>query len=234
MTSTFLVQPNKINGCAFWVDGDVNSRYGVNRAYKGLQNILYCPPFGSNIEEIETVRQTNNTWNNNFLTLGNYSDYPYLLSSNMTIEVVMKLTKTPPATCYPYSCHYSGGWGLQMLTSRTPRLAGYSGGAYTYCAGSAMTVGIPYYMVGKIASGSYINLQIMGLMANPTEVTFGAIAAPSSDICSRIGGQGSTETDITGAFDSLSIGMIRIWTRILTAAEIQERYLDAKERFGVL
>jgi hypothetical protein len=234
------LQPTKINGCALWLDGQCNTRAGVNKSFLGMQNLMYPPPKNSKIYLNETVNTAGNVWKGDILDLGNYSNYPVMYNTSMTIETVIRITATYTDYLRPFSCHSGGGGAIQIKPSTTTiGIAFYdtaiSDYSTVYSAENALALDTLYYAWGQMVSGSYLKLQVMGAMSEVAQASMGASRVPSSQICSRIGSKGSTAATTTvNNYSGLEMGMLRVWTRILTAAEIQERYLDAKERFGVL
>ena len=93
--------PSRMNGLCFWLDGDYNTRNGLDRSKKYFENLVWTTPYTTVIGNNEITHDIgNNKWINNLLHIQDgqaYYPQPRCTDSNeYTIELVVKMTQETP------------------------------------------------------------------------------------------------------------------------------------------
>lgn len=247
-----LVVPFNMNGLCFWLDGDSNTRNGVDRSKKYFENLMWLPNRLSSTKNVETIQNngSSNVWNGNILNIYNYAYYPYLVNSNesFSVESVLKVNSTMVGSsidAYVISNGYAGGFFLCVNTANQYYFAicnAKSGSGYEYLhpTNITMTLNKVYYFCCTYnASDKKVREYVMHLTPNGVHSTVTLTnlnVASTQSLFTAFGSQcytSSTSENPNGGTRSgkYGVGMIRYWRRALSLAEIKEGYKDAKRRF---
>ena len=120
--------PSNCSGLIFWIDGDCNTRHGVNRNKKYFENLVWNEPYSTSTGNIEYILNngSSNSWNSNLLECKNnfYSYYPMLHASSFTYEIVCKLTAIPEDYVILIDSYYSYG-NLQLFLNSSSKFNTY-------------------------------------------------------------------------------------------------------------
>lgn len=251
-----LIVPVNNNGLCFWLDGDCNTRTGVNRNKKYFENLLWLPDRDSSSKNIESIKNSgsNNVWNNNILNVYDFACYPYLANKNesYSVECVVKLNQSLSGSAnssYIISTTYAGGFSVNISTSdyigfyigHVPT----SGSSYEYLHPSMvkLTVGKTYYFCFTYnASTKKASEYVLHTTPNKVHasVTLNTLkVATDTGIYTTFGSQcytsySSEHPTASTRSGKFGVGMIRYWRRELSLTEVKTNYQDAKKRFGCL
>lgn len=235
--------PIKTAGLSLWLDGDCNTRSGLDRSKKYFENLVWAKPYESNVKgNLEnTANYNNNDWvNTNLLSLvDGFAQYPqmYCTASNeYTVETVVKITSN-----FSGSAQVVAGFGSQNAGAFTVYVAhdkrcyislkGTDSTSYTVSAGSWSNTSDIVYAYFRVKANS-VDGGISGAIA-----TDEANVHPTGHAASFNTGFGcssSTGTTPSASAGNIAVGMLRFWSRALTDSEIQANYLDAKRRFNCI
>ena len=248
-----LVVPFNMNGLCFWLDGDSNTRNGVDRSKKYFENLMWLPNRLSSTKNIETIQNngSSNVWNGNILNIYNYAYYPYLVNNNesFSVECVIRINSTlvgSSGDAYVISNGYAGGFFLCINTANQYYFAicnAKSSSSYEYLhpTNIPMTLNKTYYfcctynvsdkklreyVMHLTPNGVYSTITLTNLRLATTQSLYTALGS----ICNTSStAEHSTKSPRSGKY---GIGMIRFWRRALSLTEVKEGYKDAKRRFG--
>lgn len=235
-TPTGGVFPKNIAGLSLWLDGQCNTRQGNDHTKTYLENLVWSNTKSTENGNLEYFTNTSqNIWDGDFLKLGTYAYYPRIHADSVSLEAVVKITKSNSITRIIYSSAYASGLFLVIGPDDKPKFQYRQGSNYgTIISDSAIELDTPYYIAGIFDRNSNASLYIKGL--NTDYLKTGEVTTDLSykdSINASVGANASTTTDAKDKnFDGLSIGMVRGWNRALTDEEIQNNYNDAKKRFN--
>lgn len=245
INSTILRTPSNCAGLVMWLDGDCNTRNGLDRSKKYFENLVWMK-IGSSIgnQEIQSNNSTN-SWNGNMLVVNGYAYYPHFFAgttNSITIEWVMKKTTDTKGLC-GFHLAYQGGYSLHANSSNNVNFYFRDANTNAYISNiHSISLNTTYYICAKYDySTKKGHLIIPAMNLNqvkdnliPSSVTSSALAGfgRGSALASDGGGVNSSgATDYSGGGE---IGMVRVWTRALSDSEINANYLDAKKRFNCI
>jgi hypothetical protein len=172
-----------------------------------------------------------NSWDGDFLTLGNYAYYPYVFDSKeMTIEAYVILTKTPSDNLLVMSTGYTGGWYMAIQTTNKVRFGARLGSSYIIVdTTNTLELNKPYYIIGRYKSNGTISIEVKELNEKVEKAFAGTM---TYNLCNMgLGTQAYNNTSGAGEhWDGLKVGMVRCWNRLLTDEEINVNYNDTVNR----
>lgn len=222
------------NGLVFWIDGQYNTRNGKDHTKTYMQNLVCTNPQATDTGYREYLQTSGNSWDGDFLTLGNYAFYPYIYNStNLTAETLVMITKIPAENLIFISTGYNGGWYLLITPERQIRFGVRQGNSYVYVETDiVMELDTPYYIAATFEANNKIKIHVVNLD------TVNAVASTSTMtynlVNMAVGTQANTSTSASGKhWDGLKIGMIRIWNKTLSDEIINTNYLSTFKRFGI-
>lgn len=237
--------PTNCNGLTLWLDGDCNTRAGLDRSKKYMENIVHFSNLSNQVGSFEYVsaNSSSNSWNNNFLLFK--ATYAGLLSnifqnSAWTLEIVYRVFSSPTwseNTFNPYQgLGDNQGAALTVVWDGRTVLFYYSQGG-----SSLQSIGVPASMVTTevtyyacyVGNGSTIRFKMFSPDYNATITNYERLTVDRNIGMFNAGGTPFTPGSVFSSNDkSAGIGMLRGWSRVLSDDEIQANYLDAKNRFG--
>lgn len=240
-----LRTPLNCRQLVLWLDGDCNTRGGLDRSKKYMENLVWNRPFenqGGNFEYVST-NSSNNVWNDKFLLYkGTYTGLinNIFYNSTWTLELVYKVFSSPTWTENSFN-PYQGlttntGAALTILPDgRTVMFY------YPQSGGSLVSVGMPTSMTSTetcyyacyIGNGNTIRLKIISPNYDTTVTNYARMTLATNIGMFNSGGNSFTpNTPFSTNDKSAGLGMLRGWSRVLSDAEITANYEDAKRRFN--
>lgn len=226
------LSPAKMAGLCFWLDGQCNTRSGKDHAKTYFENLVWNRPRNLTFPEDEYLNNgTNNSWDGDFLVLGNWAHYPWTVYTEMTIESVFRIASGKSTNAYIMSTAYSGNFWLCGNSTDNTCHCGARDSATNSYKQLAITIEpeVTYYAVMTIGPGK-ISLKVNEEYTETTDFTS---LKTSTNIATTMGTGCYTSHKANGEnWDGLEIGMVRCWSRVLTSDEIQANYREAKTRFN--
>lgn len=242
--------PSNCVGLAIWLDGDYNTRNGLDRSKKYMENILWNKPLVDTVGNFEVVSQntSNNSWNGNLLVCnGWFGLLPTIAHhSSISFELVYKVNSAwSGGTMNMYQALGGGGGfapnirgdangGIQFYYSYYDDSNNLTGANYT---ANDEGIGVIKYVCFTISNESILRIISPGLNIDKNMT----VNYAKTTIDQNVGlfhGQTDTIEDLTSdwgvANGHVEIGMMRLWTRALTTDEIHANYKDTKKRFGCI
>lgn len=230
------ISPQKAGGICFWLDGQCNTRAGKDHTKTYLENISWVNS-NSNINgNLEYFTNTAaNTWDGDFLKLGTYAYYPFIYSSNVSMESVIKINEIESPSLMVYSTAYGCGFYVLIDDVRKVRFGYRQGSNYSIITSdTVLEYSTPYYIACVFDSNTNASLTILNESVSETKTA--EIISPFvyvANINAGVGTQAMNNTNINGErWNGLSLGMVRGWNRVLTDTEILQNYQDVKKRFN--
>lgn len=231
------ISPDKLHGLCFWLDGQCNTREGKDHSKTYMENLVYNKPQTTAVGTQEYLQNgTGNVWDGDMLNLGTYAYYPYICYPKMTIEAVVKLTKSDIDDVLEILANaYGAGWYLGYSKAMSSFALGVRNSAtdtYVINYVSMSEVGKVCYVVGYFSSGveSVIMDKTSGLS---NTITLGTVKIPTTVIQAGMGTDANINNNLNSSrYNGLSVGMVRVWNRVLSESEIEANYQEAKKRFG--
>ena len=156
------------------------------------------------------------------------ASYPAIeLVDNVSIEYVYMRLSTDPVLDVIANKYHSTGWELFCQTGNTFALAGRNGdGTYYSTANPAYTISNnQYYHLIAIKEGTSWRLYVNGELY--ASLTASSIGTWSNTGILQIGGEGN------GYYPHMRLPILKIYNRVLTAAEIGNNYRHYKTRFNI-
>lgn len=235
--------PTTCNSLIVWLDGDCNTRSGLDRTKRYYENIVWNVPIRPVSNNVEVFQANNtNSWNGNMLVLNSWALYPQFYpgtTSSCTIEAVFKRTDITKGLGL-FCMAYKGGYVLYFSPNDTS-INFYFNNNGTYIFNTqTLELNTTYYVCAIYnypTRETHLIIPSMNVdIARTNMITESPNAGSMSSVGrggSRIPSGGSSGTpegnDLAGGGE---IGMIRVWGRVLSSSEIQANYADAKTRFG--
>lgn len=223
-------------GVIFWLDGQCNTRNGKDHTKTYMENLVYVNNGSSTTGYLEYLQSgSKNSWDGDFLALGNYAYYPYIYNkTNLTVESLIKITKAPSANLIWSSCGNKGGWYLLIDPAQKIRFGVYQGSSYaTITTDITLELDKPYYVVATFEANNQLTLRLCNV-ENSLKTTASTANMTYNLSNLGVGTQANTSTAVNGShYDGLKIGMVRAWNRTLTDEEITANYNEVINRFGV-
>ena len=239
--------PANVASLAIWLDGDCNTRNGLDRSKNYFENLVWVQPYTvTNYNLEDTTQFKNNYWDGNLLQTvdgGGFYNMPpkFTATSECTIEIVLRLNSyTFPENSeqyvfYPGGAEYYGGPGLinvgndgvlwvwNRLTTGSNNLfvigkLPLNKPVYTYFR--IFTNSMDSGIPGENLHNSINARPIAHQRTHNTGLTTGATISTAPKIDNKY------------PRGNIAIGMVRYWGRALSNDEIQANYLDAKTRFN--
>lgn len=232
--------PEKTAGLCFWLDGDCNTRNGLDRSKKYFQNLVWARPFQESTGSLEYIESngSSNTWDDNYLMINNYAYYPYMIDNSgcdYTIEAVFKIVNSKSMIFLGMA----SGSGFSFFMNAENKLQWMvrdsATNTYKTCASSALESNVNYYAYAQLNSTTgAISLTIPALSEVKTDAIT-SIKNPTSVINAGFATNANTSTAKNGDYvGACKVGMVRVWHRLLTSDELNKNYADCKNRFGVI
>ena len=149
------------------------------------------------------------------------------LDDNVSIEYVYMRLSTDPILDIIANKYHNTGWELFCQSGNTFALAGRNGdGTYYSTTNPAYTIeNNKYYHLTAIKDGTSWRLYVNGELYS--SLTAGSIGTWSNTGVLQIGGEGS------GYYPHMRLPILKIYNRVLTAAEIANNYHHYKTRFSI-
>lgn len=222
-----------LSGCCFWIDGQKNLRSGNDHTTTYMQDLMRANTYTTTTgyREYFAGSGSGNSWDGDFLTLGNYAYYPYAFNnSEMTVEAYVILTKTPSANIMVMTTGYTGGWYMAILTTNKARFGARLGDSYiTANTTNTLELNTPYYIIGRYKSNGTVSVEVKELNEKVEKPFAGTMAY---NLCNMgFGTQAYNSTSANGNnWDGLKVGMVRVWNRLLTDEEININHNDTVNR----
>ena len=227
-----------IKGLCFWIDGQHNTRAGLDHSIGYMENLMWNVPASETGTGNAEVFGGDSVWNGDYLKLTNYAFYPQVASPQVTVEMLFYIDDDVDTVTngmyFLCSRLSSKGWSIQLGSEsggRTFFITGMDADKYL----PARERNKPYYVVATFdTENNYCKLAVLntGEVAECEHTTLGTTTLFNL-------GLGIAANTGTGATSStknrwvgLNIGMAKIWTRLLSDDEIQENYQEVKARFG--
>lgn len=231
--------PANCAGLVFWLDGDCNTRAGVDRSKTYFENLVWNAPVTQvegNCENKGTY--SNNSWNSthsNLLNIGTQAAYPFLdKSDEITIETVYMFTNIPTAYTGLLSTNYTHGYNWAVYNGGAN--IGYIIGSSTWDTSCTMAIpsesGKIRYIFARVDKNNN-RAQVGREGVVKTTVNYTSAIATTENCNTGFCGSRGTGTGVGEAhYSNIAIGMMRVWNRLLTNDELLKNYADAKNRFG--
>lgn len=231
VNSTIPRIPINCAGLCFWLDGDCNTRNGIDRNKKYFENLVWNKPL--NTEDMGTYELiensgTNNIWRNNLLKINDRAVYPQILTgaTDYTVEVVF--TKLQSQS----DCIFLAPGGVSHL------LEGGNIKYYTTAKSSFVrniTISnSPHYTAFRYIKNT-TTTKISYPETNSTVSDTFTVPIQTNMLNSCLGCNPSRTSNFADhRHTDVEVGMVRYWCRYLSDSEIQANYKDAKKRFGCL
>ena len=241
--------PINCAGLTFWLDGDCNTRNGVNRSKNYFENLVWNQPYSTGIrgnQEVNT-QAYNNKWIDNYLHIvngGGFFPQQKCTSTNeYTVEVVARITSIFPNDDPQVVIAFGSGNVGSFHVYMDKYQAGYH--FYVYFKGVNSGTGSSFYVPNvsfQVGQNIYVYFRIQ---ANSSDCGYpnvnkyysvqdrpeGHKAIFNTGFANSTSTGTSISSDLRG---NIAIGMVRFWARALTDNEIQANYQDAKMRFNCL
>lgn len=222
-----------LSGCCFWIDGQKNLRSSNDHAITYMQDLMRANTntTTTGYREYFAGSGSGNSWDGDFLTLGNYAYYPYTFDNKeMTVEAYVILTKTPPANIMVMTTGYTGGWYMAVLTTNKARFGARLGSSYiTADTTNTLEFNKPYYIIGRYKANGTVSVEVKELNEKVEKTFAGTMGY---NLCNM--GFGTQAYNSTGAngtnWDGIKVGMVRIWNRLLSDEEININHNDTVNR----
>ena len=223
--------PINCAGLSFWLDGDCNTRNGLDRNKKYFENLVWNKPL--NTEDMGTYENiensgSNNIWRNNLLRINDRAVYPQIRTgtSDYTFEAVF--TKLQSQS----DCIFAAPGGVSHL------LEGGNIKYYTSAKSSFIynisVSNSPHYVAFRYIKDT-TTTKITYPETNTTVTDSITIPIQTTALNTCLGCNPSSKKDFYDhRHTDVEIGMVRYWCRHLSDSEIQTNYKDAKKRFGCL
>lgn len=239
--------PTACNGLCFWLDGDCNTRNGLDRSKKYMENLMWSRPLTETIGNREhTAYYKDNVWVDNFLRLNEgyaYYPQPYCTATNeYTVEVVVKVLQTfsnDSQVIMSFGSGTRGSFHVYVSVDNVvyiyfkdlnnvdhsffpnSRKIELNQSIYAYFRIRTNTIDCGYPGLNAYKS----------LNAHPT----GHNEAFSCGLNVSTSSSSSIPTNPTRhAYGNVAVGMIRFWSKALSDEEIRLNYRDAKNRFNCI
>ena len=232
-------------GLCFWLDGDCNTRQGLDRSKTYFENLVWIPTPAPSIGNVEVWKTpASNSWNNtktNMLNIGTNALFPDLFCARqMTLEAVVMFTDTPTTytnliatnTTVGYNfAVYAAGGNIGLVTSQAWDTS-------TSITWSGSAINTPHYVCVTFNVDTGVASFQDGLTNKTSHTLSGNILtrATGATACSGVFGKNNSSSTTPGdsQFSNIAVGMIRAWNKVLSNNEIIENYNDAKNRFGCI
>jgi len=239
-SSDFTPNPLNTAGLCLWLDGDCNTRNGLDRTKKYMENLVWNEPYSQSAGNVEiTEYYNNNAWvDTNLLhCVDGYALYPQIHctdSNELTIELVAKITETPTGsnqTLAGFGTSSKGGVVVGVSTDN--KVYFYfqkAGGGGTNLNVGSVTQGDTYYHYFR----AYSNGTDCGAGLTLTNTSDTRPKTHDSAYNSALSAYATASNTSTFTGGGFAVGMIRVWSRALTDSEITRNYNDAKLRFNCL
>ena len=245
--NTVLRKPLNCRQLILWLDGDCNTRDGLDRTKKYMENLVWNRPFTNQVGNFEYVspNSSDNTWNENFLIYkGTYTGLlPNIFqNSTWTLEVVVKTFSSSTWTsnsCNFYQCLPNNNGSALFTTHSGQIILAYfktnTGSELQYLGTPSTSVqtDVAYYGCFTNNNGTLrgivpaINFDVSVTNYVKVNVDFNVGMFNSGSKTAFTPGSSFSTND-----KSSGLGMLRGWSRVLSDAEIQANYADAKARFN--
>ena len=245
-SSDYTPSPLNTCGLCMWYDGDCNTRAGLDRSKKYMENLVWNKPYSNHAGNFEAVSSSssNNTWNDNFLQFkGTYSGLlPDICQLQAwTLEVVIKTISsvTWGSNSFNFYQTLNNNQGIAFFINPGGQIAvGYgTGSAISYITSSASSdyANKAYYCYVTV-NGSNISLKVPGLSVNQNKTNYAPVTEDLNVgmFCSSSNSSFTPGTPFSNNDKGATLGMMRGWSRVLTDSEITRNYNDAKSRFNCL
>ena len=220
-------------GVVYWIDGQCNTRNGKDHTKNYMENLIWNNTGSSTNGYLEKLNNgSDNYWDGDYLTLGNYAYYPYVYSNNLTIESLIKINKTPTTSIIWASCASQGGWYLLVTTDNKILFGVHQGSSYTTITSDVvLDLNTPYYVVATFEANNQLTLRLCNVDGSlQTTASTTVMTYKLSNF--GMGTQSYASSSSSDKhWDGLQIGMVRVWNKNLTDKEIQANYEETKNRF---
>lgn len=243
VTINISPSPTDNAGLCFWLDGDCNTRQGLDRSKNYFENLVWIPPLNQSAGNIERWKPENSsTWNNlkpNMLNIGANALFSDLFCSDrMTLEVVFMFTSIPSTYTNIINTNTDSGYNFAVYNDGANIGIIDSDGWNTSTSLSWKNneINTPHYLCATFNCNNG-KCTIQQDTNNVVQTTLNNIIQRStSGVSSGIFGNNTTNSTIMPSikYDSIAVGMIRAWTRVLSENEIARNYQDAINRFDCI
>ena len=239
--SSFPPSPVNMAGLSFWIDGDCNTRTGLDRTAKYMDDLVYNDPYTHPVGHFEEHTPNTDLWldSGNLLMLNDgVSIYPQqkcTTNNEFTIELVIKQTSSFTGTPVPIiSFGTSAMGGVEFNLSPDRILYTFfkdtSGTDHTFFPGSFAVNDVIYCYLKCTSS----NITIAYPGKNATSTLQVHPKATTKGFNTGFNCQANTTAVASGNNGKVAVGMVRYWQRALTSEELTACYNDAKTRFNCL
>jgi hypothetical protein len=231
------LSPDITKGLSFWIDGQCNTRDGVDHTIGHFEDLVFRGSYSSTVGHQEYIKGES-TWVGDYLKLANYAYYPQVYAPILTFETLFKLDADAVARgsygwliCSAYS---SNGYALRLSDDNRVYLYGASAEQYS----SPLPVDeTPQYVAATLntTTGDF-----KLIVKNTGETITGTITSvntlPTRALNMGLGVIGNPNTTVTSGnlnkWEGIQMGMCRIWSRALSDEELETNYQEVKARFG--
>jgi hypothetical protein len=228
-----------IKGLCFWIDGQCNTRAGLDHSKAYMENLVWNVPHTKTSTGNAEVFGTGNVWNGDYLKLNNYAFYPQVASEQTTVEILFfydedrdSVTNGTYVLCNRAS---SSGWAIQGGSADAGRTLLLTGSDEQYRLPAREYGAINYLVLIIDTTQNKASMRILNTGEEVLDIPMTDLAVKAS-FNMGLGIAAGTSTSSTSSTKNrwcgLNIGMTRVWTRLLTEEEIQNNYQEVKARFG--
>lgn len=229
------LDPTKLAGLVFWIDGRCNTRLGVNKELNYMEDLV-LPVQNVVTKDLGYAEYlpNKNTWNNNMMKLGTFSHYPMVVGDELTVEAIFSIDDEFTASVNVMSTAYTSGWALNINSSKKVRLQVRQKETDDYVmvySTKPLETNKLYYVVGQFKNNETVSINIINI-DDKAEVPFQTcknevfVAMAMGSSASK-----SMTTDNEESYAGVSVGMVRIWQRKLSEEEIMNNYNNTFKYF---
>jgi len=228
-----------IKGLCFWIDGQCNTRAGLDHSKAYMENLVWNVPYTKTSTGNPEVFGTGNVWNGDYLKLNNYAFYPQVASEQTTVEILFyydsdrdTVTNGTYLLCNRLS---SAGWAIQGGNGTANRALLLTGSAEDYYLPAREYGALNYLVVTVDTTQNKASMRILNTGEEMLDIPLSDQKVKASFNMGLGIAAGATTNSTSSTKDrwcGVNIGMARVWTRLLTDEEIQINYQEVKARFG--
>ena len=228
-----------IKGLCFWIDGQCNTRAGLDHSKGYMENLVWNVPYAKTSTGNPEAFGTGSVWNGDYLKLNNFAFYPQVASSQITVEILFyydsdrdTVTNGTYLLCNRLS---SAGWALQGGSETDNRVLCLTGSDEQYYLPAREYGAINYLVATFNTTEGKASMRVLNTGEEMLDIPMTDLTVKSSfnmGMGIAAGTSISSTSSTKNRWCGVNIGMARIWTRLLTEEEIQTNYEEVKARFG--